>query len=319
MGNQNKQLAFLFPGQGSQRMQMLHAIGEVLPIVQETFTQASQVLGKDLWRLAQLGPLEVLNETSHTQPLLLVSGVALWRAWLSRKGALPAWLAGHSLGEYTALVCAEAMSLEDAVQLVALRGELMQAAVPQGKGAMAAVLGLEAPLLAVLCEQVSKENRVVSCANYNAPGQIVVAGEKQAVEEVLILAKEKGAKRSILLPVSVPSHCALMHSVARAFTQAVEKTPIHTPRIPVLHNVTVDCCIHPDDIRAVLVSQLAAPVRWMETVMRLAKEGVRTVIECGPGKVLCGLVKRTERSMDAMSIEEVAEFERALLLDAEIR
>lgn len=311
MATQNKSLAFVFPGQGSQQVGMLKEIAQKFPIIQETFIQSGKVIGKDLWELTQFGPEDSLNDTVNTQPALLTAGVAIWQAWRQRGGAKPKLLAGHSLGEYTALVCANALTLEDAVKLVALRGKLMQEAVPQGVGAMAAVLGLDDDILQEVCIEAS-QNEVVAPVNFNSIGQTVIAGHVAAVERASALAKAKGAKRVLMLPVSVPSHCELMKPAALALEKALTQIKILAPQIPVIHNVDVEICQHPDDIREKLVQQLYRPVRWVETVQRLINEGVQFVVECGPGKVLTGLVKRIDPVVKPMGIETPAEVETAL-------
>lgn len=306
-------LAFVFPGQGSQSVGMLKEASEKFPLITEIFKQAKQALGKDLWELTQYGPEESLNDTVNTQPALLTAGVALWQVWQSKGVAMPKMLAGHSLGEYTALVCAQALSLEDAVQLVALRGQLMQEAVPQGLGAMAAVIGLENnDILLDVCKEAA-QGEVVSPANYNAIGQTVIAGYTPAVERACTLAKAKGAKRVVMLPVSVPSHCDLMKPAALGLAKRLANIKISSPKIPVIHNVDVEISSHPDDIRERLVQQLFMPVRWVETVQRLKSDGIQQVIECGPGKVLTGLIKRIEPELKSTAIESPAELEAALI------
>jgi len=296
-------LAFVFPGQGSQQLGMLKAAFDAYPLVAETFAQASKALGKDLWLLTQASDDTQLNLTENTQPLLLTASVALWRVWQHLKGPIPAFLAGHSLGEYSALVCANAMSLEDAVKLVAYRGQLMQEAVPAGKGGMAAIIGMdETDVLEAICRDAA-QNEIVSCANFNAIGQTVIAGDLSAVERACALAKEQGAKKTILLPVSVPSHCALMKGAAEKLTQALANIRLTSPTLPVIQNVDVQIHQHPDDIRTALISQLYCPVRWVETVQRLVSEGIQQVVECGPSKVLAGLIKRIDPLIKPLNIE----------------
>ncbi|MBN9287462.1 MAG: [acyl-carrier-protein] S-malonyltransferase [Gammaproteobacteria bacterium 39-13] len=311
MTTQNKPLAFVFPGQGSQHVGMLKEIAQKFPLIQEVFSQSKNATGKDLWELAQFGPEASLNDTVNTQPALLTAGVALWQVWRQQGGAKPQLLAGHSLGEYTALVCANALTLEDAAKLVTLRGKLMQEAVPQGVGAMAAVLGLEDAVLQAVCEEAA-QNEVVAPVNFNSIGQTVIAGHIGAVERASALAKAKGAKRVLMLPVSVPSHCELMKPAALALEKALTHVKISIPQIPVIHNVDVEMSQHPDDIREKLVQQLYRPVRWVETVQRLVGEGIQFVIECGPGKVLTGLIKRIDPVVKPMGIETPAEVETAL-------
>ncbi len=307
-------LAFVFPGQGSQQLGMLKAANQIYPLIQETFIQASEALSKDLWALTQADSDTELNQTQNTQPVLLTASVALWRVWQQQKGPIPAFLAGHSLGEYTALVCANAFSLEDAVKLVAYRGELMQTAVPAGKGAMAAIIGMDdTDVLEAVCSEVAN-GQVVSCANFNAVGQTVIAGDTEAVERACTLAKERGAKKAILLPVSVPSHCALMKSAAEKLKEALANIRLSSPTIPVIQNVDVMTHQQPDDIRAGLIQQLYCPVRWVETIQRLVNEGTQQVVECGPGKVLSGLIKRIDPLIKPLNIELPSDLEATLHL-----
>lgn len=307
----HKSCAFVFPGQGSQQVGMLNQSAEKYPIIKETFNESSEVLGLDLWALVNGGPEATLNETVNTQPALLAAGVALWRAWQLQGGPLPMMLAGHSLGEYTALVCANAISLKDGIKLVAERGKFMQEAVPQGVGAMAAILGLDDQVIQALCQEAA-EGEVVAPANYNSIGQTVIAGHTAAVARACALAKLKGAKRAIPLPVSVPSHCDLMRPAAMKLGEQLSQIPISSPLIPIIHNVDVEMCSHPDDIRERLVKQLYCPVRWVETIQRLANEGMEWIAECGPGKVLTGLIKRIDPSLKPMGIEIPSEFDVAL-------
>lgn len=310
----NKTLSFVFPGQGSQQVGMLSAYAQdsaLFPLIQKTFDTASQVLGKDLWALSQQGPIEELNKTVNTQPLLLTAGVALWRVWQAKNGSIPHLLAGHSLGEYTALVCAQSISLEDGVQLVAHRAQFMQDAVPMGQGAMAAVLGLDDALLQAACDEAA-EGEVVSCVNFNSIGQTVIAGTKTAVERAAVIAKTKGAKKVVMLPVSVPSHCALMKDAAKALSEKLAHIRITAPHIPIIHNVDVDMSSHPDDIRQKLVDQLCQPVRWVETIQRFASEGIQTTVECGPGKVLSALIKRIDPALSSLGIENPSDLDNAL-------
>lgn len=313
MAKQLQSLAFVFPGQGSQQIGMLKAAKEAFPVVTETFIQASEALGKDLWALTLNNDAE-LNQTMNTQPVLLTASVALWRVWQQQRGPIPALLAGHSLGEYTALVCANALSLEDAVKLVAYRGELMQAAVPVGQGSMAAIIGMDdTTVLEAVCNDAA-QNEVVACANFNAIGQTVIAGTTEAVARACVLAKERGAKKALVLPVSVPSHCALMKGAAEKLSEALANIRLVSPTLPVIQNVDVDIHSHPDDIRQCLVSQLYRPVRWVETVQRLVSEGTQHVVECGPGKVLAGLIKRIDPLIKPLNIELPSDLEAALPL-----
>lgn len=311
MTETDDRLAFVFPGQGSQAVGMLGALAQDHAVVRETFEEASAVVGRDLWRLAQEGPEDELNRTENTQPALLAAGIACWRLWRQREGAAPALMAGHSLGEYTALVAAGALGFGDAVRLVAERGRQMQVAVPEGQGAMAAVIGLEDDAVAQVCREAAGEH-VVSAANFNAPGQVVIAGHSQAVERAIEAAKAQGARRALMLPVSVPSHCELMHPAAEGLREPLQNTEVAAPKVPVLHNVDVRERGEAGAIREALLAQLHSPVRWTDTVRALARHGVTHVAECGPGKVLCGLVRRIERDLVALPLGEPAEFEAAL-------
>jgi [acyl-carrier-protein] S-malonyltransferase len=280
---------------------MMSAIAAETGIVEDTFDEASEVLAYDLWDIAQNGPVERLNSTEVTQPALLAAGVATWRAWKSIGGYDPDFMAGHSLGEYTALVAAGALEFTDAVPLVARRGRLMQAATPAGTGAMAAVLGLDDGVLIEVCESAA-QGQVVSCANFNSPGQVVIAGEKDAVDRACGLATEAGARRAIPLSVSVPSHCALMLPAAGQLQEVLKSIDLKAPAIPVLHNVSTATCDDADAIREALVQQLWQPVRWSETVQRLVDGGVKRFAECGPGKVLAGLNRRICRQSDTVAL-----------------
>lgn len=292
-------LAFVFPGQGSQSVGMLNALAEYTPIVKETFAEASSALGYDLWAIASAGPDEKLNQTEITQPAMLTAGVAVWRVWNQEQGARPAVMAGHSLGEYTALTCAGVFQFTDAVKLVADRGRFMQAAVPAGQGGMAAIVGLDDDAVRKLCDENSL-GEVLSAVNFNSPGQVVIAGSAKAVARAVENAKGAGAKLAKVLPVSVPSHCALMHPAAEKMRERLEQTSINIPVIPVLHNVNVKAEMSSDGIRDALVQQIESPVRWVETVQAMTAEGVTKLIECGPGKVLAGLNKRISR--DALTL-----------------
>ncbi len=294
-------LAFVFPGQGSQSVGMLKELAEQYPEVEATFKEASEALGYDLWDVVQNGPAEKLNQTDVTQPAMLSAGVAVWRIWQAKGGAKPELMAGHSLGEYTALVCAGALDFADAVKLVAERGRLMQEAVPAGEGAMAAVLGLEDDAVRQVCEEAA-EGEVLAAVNFNSPGQVVVAGQKTAVERAVKVAKDRGAKRALILPVSVPSHCALMKPAAEKLMLILADMEIREPAIPVINNVDVQAETSAEGIRAALVKQLHSPVRWVETIRKMSTDGVDRLIECGPGKVLAGLNKRIERGMTAQAV-----------------
>ena len=304
-------LAFVFPGQGSQSVGMLKDLAAEFTEVEATFKQASDALGYDLWDVVQNGPAEKLNQTDVTQPAMLSAGVAVWRIWQAKGGAQPVMMAGHSLGEYTALVCAGALDFSDAVKLVAERGRLMQEAVPAGEGAMAAILGLDDDAVIQVCEDAA-EGEVLSAVNFNSPGQVVIAGQKTAVERALGVAKEKGAKRALLLPVSVPSHCALMKPAAQKLEQILADIELREPAIPVLNNVDVQAQSGAAEIRAALVKQLHSPVRWVETIRKMAADGVDSLIECGPGKVLAGLNKRIERGMTAQAVYDSDSLNSAL-------
>ena len=287
-------IAFVFPGQGSQSVGMLNALAEYSPLVKETFAEASAALGYDLWAIVSAGPEEKLNQTEITQPAMLAAGVACWRVWNSENGPRPATMAGHSLGEYTALTCAGALVFADAVKLVAERGRFMQEAVPVGQGAMAAIVGLDDDAVRALCEQ-NAQGEVLSAVNFNSPGQVVIAGTAAAVARAVENAKGAGAKLAKQLPVSVPSHCALMHPAAERMRERLKQIAISAPQIPVLHNVHVKSESSPDAIREMLVRQIESPVRWVETVQAMAADGVTKLIECGPGKVLTGLNKRINK------------------------
>ena len=294
----NKQLAIVFPGQGSQSVGMLTELAGEYPGVQDTFAEASGVLGYDLWALVQNGPEEALNQTDRTQPAMLAAGVALWRLWCEQGGPQPAFMAGHSLGEYTALVCAGSLVFADAVRLVAERGRCMQDAVPAAVGAMAAILGLSDDQVRQACSEAA-DGEVVSAVNFNSPGQVVIAGHKTAVDRACEKAKAMGAKRALPLAVSVPSHSSLMRPAADVFATTLAATVIQPPRIPVIHNADVTVHESPDAIRDALVRQIYSPVRWVETVQFLAAQGVTRIVEAGPGKVLTGLNKRIDKNLAA--------------------
>lgn len=304
--------AMVFPGQGSQSVGMLAALAQSEPLIQETFATASAVLGYDLWRLCQQGPEAELGATERTQPAMLAAGVATWRVWCQRGGGMPAAMAGHSLGEYTALVCAGALDFETAVELVRFRGQAMQAAVPPGEGAMAAILGMEDADVIAACGEAG-QGEVVTAANFNSPGQIVIAGKKTAVDRAIEVLKTRGAKRALMLPVSVPSHTALMQPAAERLAQRLRSVQIAAPACAVYG---VDLRIHAaaDGIRRDLVEQLVKPVRWTDTVKAILAGGVKTVIECGPGKVLTGLNRRIERNKEIvmLAIDEPASLQDAL-------
>lgn len=286
--------AFLFPGQGSQSVGMMGDLATHSRLVEETFVEASDVLGYDLWDVCSNGPVERLGQTEVTQPALLAAGIATWRVWKSIGGSDPDIMAGHSLGEYSALVAAGSLDFTVAIGLVAERGRFMQSATPPGDGAMAAILGLDNEILASVCKQAA-QGEIVSCANYNSPGQVVIAGDKDAVGRACQLATEAGAMRAIPLSVSVPSHCGLMRPAAEKLQQALESVSFREPKIPVFHNVDVTAHSTDQEIRNALVLQLWQPVRWSDTITKLVGQGVERFVECGPGKVLAGLNRRISR------------------------
>jgi [acyl-carrier-protein] S-malonyltransferase len=288
----NATLGIVFPGQGSQSVGMLKDIADKFPQVLETYSEASAVLGYDLWDMVSKGPAEELDKTVHTQPALLAGSIAIWRILESHKKLTPNKLAGHSLGEYSALVCAKAIEFSDAVKLVAARGQFMQEAVPSGEGALAAIIGLDESIVDSICLKAAQDNEVLAPANFNSPGQIVISGSAAAVDRALILAKEAGSKLAKRLSVSVPSHCILMKPAADRLAQLLEKTTIKTPSYDVLNNVDVEIYKSPESIRAGLVRQLYMPVRWIDTIEKFAAAGITNIIECGPGKILSGLNKR---------------------------
>lgn len=303
--------AFVFPGQGSQTVGMLADVAENYPVVLQTFAEASEVLGYDLWQLVLAGPDEALGKTEKTQPALLAASVALYRVLQQENVAPPVAMAGHSLGEYSALVCAGAIAFTDAVKLVELRGQLMQEAVPAGVGAMAAILGLSDDEVQAVCGDLD-ESAVVQPVNYNSPGQVVIAGHKAAVDAACERAKEAGAKRALLLPVSVPSHCVLMKSAADKLASALMTVDIQQPVVPVYHNVDAAVALSAQAIRDKLVSQLYQPVLWAPTVNVLAEQGVDVLVEVGPGKVLSGLAKRINRAVSAQATGDISSLTRFL-------
>lgn len=307
----NKQLAFVFSGQGSQKVGMLAEVASQFPVVQATFSEASAVLGYDLWDLCQHGEQEQLNLTETTQPLLLASSVALWRVWQEKKGAQPALLAGHSLGEWSALVCAGVVSFADAVDLVRKRGAYMQTAVPKGEGSMAAVLNVEDEKILEICREASSSG-VVEAVNFNSPGQVVIAGQVAAVEKASELLKAAGAKRVLPLPVSAPFHTSLMKPAAEKMAVHIASTVFRVPAIPVVHNVHARTEPDPEKIKQLMIQQIDSPVLWVDCVKMLVGSGVTTVLECGPGKVLCGLCTRIEKNLNAVGLEDLAGIEKAL-------
>lgn len=303
--------AMVFPGQGSQTVGMLADLANEYPVVQETFNQASEVLNYDLWNLVQQGPTEELNKTWQTQPALLASSVAIWRVWQQNNGAKPEILAGHSLGEYSALVCAGVIDFRDAIKLVELRGRFMQEAVPEGTGTMAAIIGLDNESIAKACEAAA-QGEVVAPVNFNSPGQVVIAGNKAAVERAGDACKTAGAKRALPLPVSVPSHCALMKPAAEKLAEALKNITFNVPNIDVINNVDVMAARDPEEIRQALVRQLYSPVRWAETVEYMAEQGIQSLVEVGPGKVLTGLTKRIVDTLTASAVNDSASIKNAL-------
>jgi len=310
MNAKSASLAFVFPGQGSQSVGMLAELAAAHPEVKATFEEASQGAGFDLWSLAAQGPEDQLNRTEHTQPALLAASVAVWRVWQKLGGAQPSQLSGHSLGEYSALVCANAMSLHDAASLVAERGRLMQAAVPSGVGAMAAILGGDDAQIAAVCEAVA-QGQVVSPANFNSPGQLVIAGNAEAVDRALARLAELGVKKAIKLAVSVPSHCALMRDAADRLGERMASIQWQAPSIPVVQNADATTYATVDDICTALQRQLYLPVRWTQCVQTLASGGATRIAECGPGKVLTGLIKRIDKALEARAIGAPSDIDAA--------
>lgn len=296
--------AFVFPGQGSQSVGMMRGYGDMSSI-RSTFDEASSHLGMDLWSLATEGPEEVLSMTTNTQPLMLTAGIAVYRAWLASGGAVPAMLAGHSLGEYTALVAAESLSFADALALTRRRAQLMQDEVPPGEGGMAAILGLADDDVRLACEEAA-QGQILEPANFNSPGQVVIAGHRTAIDRGIEAAKARGAKRAVLLPMSIPSHCSLMRPAATKLAEYLASVDIKASVIPVVHNATVGVASSPEAIRHALVEQLYHPVKWVSVLQVFAQGGVDTIIECGPGKVLTPLVKRSVPGMNGVSMSDEA-------------
>lgn len=303
-------LAFVFPGQGSQAVGMLAELGAQHAVIGETFAEASAALGYDLWALTQEGPAEQLNQTDKTQPAILAASIALWRLWQAEGGARPAFVAGHSLGEYSALVAAGCLPFTDAVKLVELRGQLMQQAVPAGQGGMAAILGLDDDTVRAACAEAA-QGEVVSAVNFNAPGQVVIAGAAAAVERAIEACKAKGAKRAMALPVSVPSHCALMRPAAEKFAAAVEAIAWQAPQIAIVQNTSARVPADLAVLKRDLLEQLYSPVRWVESIVTLAEQGVTELVECGPGKVLSGLNKRCAKGVNTHNLDTPEAFAAA--------
>ena len=305
-------LAFVFPGQGSQKVGMLKELGETHSIVLDTFAEASEVLNYDLWNLAQEGTQDELNLTETTQPLLLASSVAIWRLWEQMGGPRPAQLAGHSLGEWSALVSAGVVQFVDAVSIVRARGAYMQDAVPVGVGAMAAIIGLDDEAIRTVCAE-ARIYGVVAAVNYNAPGQVVIAGEAKAVEQAMLLCKAAGAKRTLPLPVSAPFHTSLMKPAAERLTGLVESTVFIEPKIPVVHNVNGQVEPDPSLIKNLMIEQIYSPVRWVDCVRTLSEQGAENLIECGPGRVLNGLSKRIDRELKSFATDDLDSLENAFV------
>lgn len=305
--------AFVFPGQGSQSVGMMNGYAD-LPVIQQTFQEASDVLKQDLWSMVNNGPADDLNLTINTQPLMLTAGVAVYRAWTDLGGEKPALMAGHSLGEYTALVASEALRFADALALVRFRAQVMQQAVPEGVGGMAAILGLDDEIVATICRDITSQNSEESLepANYNSPGQIVIAGHKNAILRGIEMAKARGAKRAIMLPMSIPSHCALMQPAADKMKQQLQQVTLQSPKIPVLHNADVKTHSNAADIQEILVRQLTGPVRWVDTIKAFAASGITHVVECGPGKVLAGLNKRIDQNLQQLSLADSEAIRQAI-------
>ena len=307
----NKQLAFVFPGQGSQSVGMLADLNASYPVIKATFDEASDVFGRDMWALAQNGPEQELAQTEITQPIMLIAGVAVWRAWCEASEVRPAVMAGHSLGEYTAYVCADAISLADGVELVKRRGELMRDACPNGQGKMAAILGLEDEVLKAVCADAA-QGEVVQAVNFNAPGQIVIAGHSTAVDRAIELAKQAGAKKAMGLAVSVPCHSDLMRAASEELSAKLAQTQINEPVIPVVNNIDAQAELNPEKIREKLGIQLYSPVLWVDSVKTMATMGVTNIVECGPGKVLCGMNKRIVRELAVLSTQDKNAFDATL-------
>jgi len=304
-------LAFVFPGQGSQSVGMMNALAAEFPVVKQTFAEASQALGQDLWQLAEQGPEEKLNQTEITQPVMLAAGVATWRAWLAANGPPPQIMAGHSLGEYSALVAAGSLDFGEAMKLVADRARFMQQAVPAGQGGIAAILGMEDDAVRKLCEQAA-QGEVLDAVNFNSPGQVVIAGTATAVARALEQSKAAGARRAIPLPMSVPAHSRLMHPAALQMAERLKTAEIRSPRIPVIHNAHLQTESDPQAIRNALVRQIESPVRWVDTIQKMAAGGVTRIVECGPGKVLTGLNKRIVKEIETLPVFDPATLREAL-------
>ena len=306
-------LAFVCPGQGSQKIGMLAELAEQNPISQKTFNEASEVLGYDMWQLIQQGAQEDINLTQRTQPILLTCSVAIWRLWNQKQGASPSQMAGHSLGEWSALVCANVIDFADGLKIVEARGKFMQQAVPVGQGAMAAIIGLDDQAILEACTEASALG-VVDAVNFNAPGQVVIAGSNEAVERAMEICKDAGAKRALPLPVSAPFHTSLMKPAADNLADMVNAVTFRSPEVPIMHNVHAQNEQDPQAIKALMLEQIYSPVKWVDCVKQLKEGGVSTLVECGPGKVLSGLAKRIDRELTAVATESAADFDAALTL-----
>jgi [acyl-carrier-protein] S-malonyltransferase len=304
-------LAFVFPGQGSQKIGMLADLAEHNPIIEKTFSEASEVLGYDMWHLIQKGAQEDINLTERTQPILLTCSVAIWRLWNEKKGPMPSQMAGHSLGEWSALVCANVIDFADGLKIVEARGKYMQQAVPVGQGAMAAIIGLEDQAILDACSEASSLG-VVDAVNFNAPGQVVIAGSNDAVEQAMEICKSAGAKRALPLPVSAPFHTSLMKPAADNLAEMVNAVTFRAPEVPIMHNVHANNENDPQVIKMLMLEQIYSPVKWVDCVKQLKKSGASTLIECGPGKVLSGLSKRIDRELIALATESAADFDAVL-------
>ena len=306
-------LAFVFPGQGSQKIGMLAELAEQNPIIQKTFNEASEVLGYDMWQLIQQGAQEEINLTQRTQPILLTCSVAIWRLWNEKQGASPSQMAGHSLGEWSALVCSNVIDFADGLKIVEARGKFMQQAVPVGQGAMAAIIGLDDQAILEACTEAN-DLGVVDAVNFNAPGQVVIAGSNEAVERAMEICKDAGAKRALPLPVSAPFHTSLMKPAADNLADMVNAVTFRSPEVPIMHNVHAQNEQDPQAIKALMLEQIYSPVKWVDCVKQLKQSGVSTLVECGPGKVLSGLAKRIDRELTAVATESAADFDAALTL-----
>lgn len=304
-------LAFVFPGQGSQKIGMLAELASLNPTVEATFKEASDVLGYDLWQMIQQGEQADINLTERTQPMLLASSVAIWRLWNEKGGPTPAQMAGHSLGEWSALVCAGAVEFADAVNIVRARGAYMQEAVPVGEGAMAAILGLSDEVITAACDK-ARDDGIVDAVNFNAPGQVVIAGSAAAVDRAIAICKEAGAKRALALPVSAPFHTSLMQPAAEQLTELVESTTFASPTIPVIHNVTAKPEQDAKAIKSLMLEQIYKPVLWVDCILALKAAGAEHFVECGPGRVLNGLTKRIDRDLKSLSTDDIASLDNAL-------